>query len=80
MDKKKRSGTLRGLGDLASMGITMVVSTFVGLLIGIYLDKYFDTKPWLTLIFLLFGIAAGFQSLYQAVKKYGNSSGKDQDS
>ncbi len=77
-EKKKRGGSLRGIGDFASAGITMVVSTFVGLAIGIYLDKFFDTKPWLMLIFLLFGIAAGFKSLYMVVKRYGDSSNKDQ--
>ena len=56
---------------LASMGIAMVVSTFIGLIIGIYLDKYFDTKPWLTIIFLVLGIAAGFRNIYEMTRKYG---------
>jgi ATP synthase protein I len=77
MDEKK-GGSFRGIGDFASAGIMMVVSTFVGLAIGLYLDKYFDTKPWLMLIFLLFGIVAGFKSLYMVVKRYGDSSNKDQ--
>ncbi len=77
-EKKKQRGMYRGIGELASMGITLVVSIFIGLLIGIYLDKYFNTKPWLTLIFLLFGIAAGFKNVYFVVKKYGDSSDKDQ--
>lgn len=78
MNEKKKGGSLRGIGDFASAGITMVVSTFVGLAIGIYLDRFFDTKPWLMLIFLLFGIVSGFKSLYLVVKRYGDSSGKDQ--
>lgn len=52
------------------MGISMVLSTFIGLFAGIYLDKYFDTKPWLTIIFLLFGIAAGFKNIYLIAKKF----------
>lgn len=64
-------GFFKGLAMLASMGIAMVVSTFIGLLIGIYLDDYFSTKPWLTIIFLLFGIAAGFRNIYLMTKKYG---------
>jgi ATP synthase protein I len=78
MNEKKQRGMYRGLGDLASVGITLVVSICIGLLIGIYLDKYFNTKPWLTLIFLLFGIGAGFKNVYFVVKKYGDSSNKDQ--
>jgi ATP synthase protein I len=62
---------MKALGMLASLGIAMVVSTFIGLGIGIYLDKFFGTRPWLTIIFLLFGIAAGFRNIYQTAKKYG---------
>jgi ATP synthase protein I len=54
------------------MGIMMVASTFIGLLIGYYLDKYFNTSPWLTILFLLFGIAAGFRNIYDIAKKYGD--------
>lgn len=64
-------GFFRGLAMLASMGITMVVSTFIGLIIGIYLDKFFSTKPWFTIIFLFLGIAAGFRNIYLMTKKYG---------
>jgi Uncharacterized protein conserved in bacteria len=53
------------------MGIQMVASTFIGLAIGIYLDRYFGTKPWLTILFLLFGIAAGFKNIYTTARKYG---------
>jgi ATP synthase protein I len=70
-EDNKGQGFFKGLAMLASMGIAMVVSTFIGLLIGIYLDKYFDTKPWFTIIFLFFGIAAGFRNIYQLTKRYG---------
>lgn len=64
-------GFFKGLAMLASMGIAMVVSTFIGLVMGIYLDKYLGTKPWLTIIFLIFGIAAGFRNIYEMTRKYG---------
>lgn len=64
-------GTLRGISMLASMGITMVACTFIGLLIGIYLDKRFGTEPWLTMIFLILGIAAGFRNIYTTAKRNG---------
>lgn len=70
-EDKGNRGVFRGLAMLATMGIAMVVSTFIGLIIGIYLDKYFDTKPWLTIIFLIFGIAAGFRNIYEMTRKYG---------
>lgn len=69
MDKEK--GRLRRHASLASVGINLVVATFIGLFIGLYLDKLFDTSPWLMIIFLIFGIAAGFKNLFDQVKKYG---------
>lgn len=72
-DEQVKHGVFKGLATLSSMGIAMVLCTFIGLLIGIYLDKYFGTKPWLTLIFLVLGIAAGFKNIYETIKKYGES-------
>jgi len=43
--------------------MSMAFSIAVGALAGFYLDKYFDTKPWL-FYFLGFGIAAAFRNLY----------------
>ncbi|MFQ5585254.1 MAG: AtpZ/AtpI family protein [Thermodesulfobacteriota bacterium] len=64
-------GFLKGMALLASLGISMVVSTFIGLAIGIYLDRYLSTAPVFTIVFLLLGIAAGFRNIYLLVKRYG---------
>lgn len=42
----------------------MVASTFIGLAMGYYLDRWLDTSPWFTLIFLLLGIISGFRNIY----------------
>lgn len=42
----------------------MVAATFIGLAMGYYLDRWLGTSPWLTLIFLLFGIIAGFRNIF----------------
>ncbi|MBI5971080.1 MAG: AtpZ/AtpI family protein [Deltaproteobacteria bacterium] len=70
-DEDVGGGVFRSLSTLTSMGITLVASTFIGLIIGIYLDGYFSTHPWLTLIFLLLGIVAGFKNIYSLIKRYG---------
>ncbi len=71
MEKETR-GLLRQLGKVSIIGIEMVVSTFVGLAIGVYLDGKFDTNPWLTLIFLIVGIVAGFRNVFREIKKIDN--------
>ena len=42
----------------------MVASSFIGLFIGYYLDKWLGTSPWMTLIWLGFGIASGFRNIF----------------
>ena len=42
----------------------MVAASFIGLFIGVYLDKWLGTSPWMTLIWLGFGIASGFRNIF----------------
>jgi ATP synthase protein I len=58
----------RALGEVATVGITLVVATVIGLAGGYYGDRWLGTSPWLTLIGLVLGIAAGFVSLFRSVK------------
>jgi len=60
---KYKKDYLRTLASLSSLGIEMAVSIIIGYLIGDYLDEYFDTGTNLTILFILFGIAAGFRTL-----------------
>jgi len=68
MDKETRK-LFRTLGYLSTVGLSMGFSIGIGALIGYYLDKKFETKPWLLLVFLGFGIAAAFRNLYLMYKK-----------
>ncbi|MFQ5441612.1 MAG: AtpZ/AtpI family protein [Thermodesulfobacteriota bacterium] len=71
MADNKEGGPLRGLYVLATMGVQLAVSTFVGLFIGYYLDRFFGSSPWLTIIFLILGTAAGFKNMFTTARKYG---------
>jgi ATP synthase protein I len=59
----------KALGELSTIGLTLVVATVLGLAGGYYLDRWLHTSPWLTLTGLLFGIAAGFVNLFRSVKR-----------
>lgn len=67
---------LKHLLGASMVGLNLVISTFVGLAIGYFLDKFLGTKPWLTLIFLLLGIVSGFRDLIRIAI---NESKKDED-
>jgi len=67
-----RREMMKLLGDFSTIGLTLAASIFIGVGIGYLLDhKVFRgrTSPWLTLIFLGFGIAAGFRNLYILTKR-----------
>ncbi|HAM53019.1 MAG TPA: ATPase F0F1 [Nitrospiraceae bacterium] len=64
------------LFEASAVGIQLVLCTFVGFAIGYFLDKAFKTFPWLTAIFLLLGIVAGFRELLRVARKQ-NGSGKE---
>jgi len=70
--KKETSKSIRELAYYSSLGISMALSIFIGLFVGIWLDGKFDTPPVLTLIFLGLGIAAGFRNLIKAAKRSRN--------
>jgi ATP synthase protein I len=58
---------IRQVGVLSGVGFTLVISTVLGLWGGRLLDRWLGTAPWLMLVGLLFGIAAGFVNLFRAV-------------
>jgi ATP synthase protein I len=68
---------VRQLAALSGVGLTLVISTVLGLVGGYYLDKWLGTSPWLMLVGLLFGIAAGFVNLFRAAGLWGNTRDRD---
>ena len=47
----------------------IAVATVVGGAMGWQLDRWLGTKPWLAILFLLLGLAAGFINLFRAVNR-----------
>ena len=70
--KKETRKWIRELAFYSSLGFSVSLSICIGLGIGVYLDRRLDTSPWLTLVFLGFGIAAGYRNIGLAIKKSRN--------
>ena len=76
--KEAKSEFFRLLGVASTVGINLVISTFIGFAIGYFLlDRFLNTFPWFTIIFLILGIAAGFKYLFKIVSKMGKDKGSD---
>jgi ATP synthase protein I len=65
-DTKK---TIRTLGYLSTIGLSMAFAIGLGAGIGYWLDKKLGTGPWLFFVFLGLGIVAAFRNLYIMYKK-----------
>ncbi len=72
----------RQLLEASTVGMNLVLSTFIGLAMGYGIDyllkRWFGwhTSPWFTVVFLFVGIVAGFKDLYMMAKKTNDQSDK----
>jgi ATP synthase protein I len=62
-------GAWKALGELSTVGLTLVIATVIGLVGGYYADRLLGTSPWLLLLGLALGIAAGFVNLFRSVSR-----------
>ncbi len=67
--KKETKRSLRELAYYSSLGFSVALAIFIGLAVGIYLDRRFGTSPWCTLGFLVLGIIAGFRNIAIVIRK-----------
>jgi ATP synthase protein I len=67
--KKETRLAIRELAYYSSLGFSVSFSIFIGLFVGVYLDRRFGISPWLTLIGLGLGIAAGYKNIALALQK-----------
>jgi F0F1-type ATP synthase assembly protein I len=66
-DPKKVTGW-RQVGLLSSIPFILALAPIIGFFIGQLLDRHFRTRPWLSVILLLFGFIAGVRETIKIVK------------
>lgn len=67
--KEESKQYIKLLAMVSSMGISMGLAIVIGILIGYYLDKWLKTSPYFFLIFMIFGIVAGFRNIFIIMKR-----------
>ena len=65
-DKEKKGSFM---GSAFKLGTELVAAVAVGTIIGFILDGWFDTKPWLIIIFFFLGAAAGMLNVVKAANR-----------
>lgn len=62
----------------STVGLELGFAVIIGLVVGQYLDKWLGTEPWLLLLFLIFGMAAGFRSVFRLLKDMNVGNGDEE--
>ena len=57
------------MGSAFKLGTELVAAVAVGTIIGFILDGWFDTKPWLIIIFFFLGTAAGILNVIRTANR-----------
>jgi ATP synthase protein I len=70
-----KGASRRGLGLAMRLGVEIVASLIIGVLIGLLLDQWLGTTPWLMLVFFVLGSAAGFMNVYRVATGIGQGVG-----
>ena len=75
-DTSENQASRSGLGVAFKMSTELVSAVAVGTIIGFILDNWFDSKPWLTLLFFFIGVIAGILNVFRSAKKMQNKKDK----
>ena len=62
----------------SSIGLELGLSVAIGLLVGWWLDQHLGTQPWLMLLWLVFGLVAGFRGVVRAIKCADNAATREE--
>ena len=66
LDNEKRGSFM---GSAFKLGTELVAAVAVGTIIGFILDSWFDTKPWLIIVFFFLGAAAGLLNVIRTANQ-----------
>ena len=78
-DRQDRKAFFRELGKYSALGLEMALSVVIGMGIGYYLDRWLGTGPWLMIVWIGLGFAAGVRSLYRAAVRSGKDLERDEN-
>jgi len=66
---EKENPQTSNIGQAFKLSTELVAAVLVGTIIGFILDNWFDTKPWLIIIFFFVGVVACITNVIRSAKK-----------
>ena len=69
---EKENPQTSNIGQAFKLSTELVAAVLVGTIIGFILDNWFDTKPWLIIIFFFVCVVAGILNVIRSAKKLQN--------
>jgi ATP synthase protein I len=77
-ERRRRTGaSVRRIADASSLGLAFPIAIAIGYFFGRWLDGVLSTSPWLTILFSLFGIIAGFVNAFRVALRIGAEEDRD---
>jgi len=70
MDKEERKFIVRSMMMMSQIGITALVCVALGVFLGYWADRLFDTSPVFILLLSLSGCAAAIKAMVDIAKKF----------
>ena len=74
-DAEDRTDRGKGIGLALRIGTELVAGLAVGVAIGLGLDWWLGTKPWLMIVFFFLGAGAGIVNVYRTMSGLGHAVG-----
>lgn len=59
----------RQIFEASTVGIHLVLCIIAGAVAGYFLDSFFGTFPYLSLVFFVLGIISGFREVFRIARK-----------
>jgi ATP synthase protein I len=69
---------VRSLMGYSTLGIEMGLCVAIGIALGYFLDRWFGTYPYLSIICMIFGVLAAFKTIFVLLKKIEKENERDQ--
>ena len=69
---EKENPQTSNIGQAFKLSTELVAAVLVGTIIGFILDNWFDTKPWLIIIFFFVGVVACILNVIRSAKRLQN--------